>query len=110
MSGKKLYKSHDKKLFGVCGGIADYFDIDPTWVRIGVGISVFFTGIGIPAYIIAALIMEDDPRYIGDYSNRNDRVVDSTATIKNDEPVGYHPTQQYDSGEPVGFKVGEENK
>ena len=28
--GKKLYKSRDKKVCGVCGGIAEYFDIDPT--------------------------------------------------------------------------------
>ena len=55
---KKLYKSNtDKKLSGVCGGIAEYFDIDSTIVRL---IWVFFTlfvGCGIIAYIIAALVM-----------------------------------------------------
>ena len=55
---KKLYKSiTDKKLCGVCGGIAEYFDIDSTIVRL---ILVLFTlcgGAGILAYIIAALVM-----------------------------------------------------
>ncbi|SEL86249.1 MULTISPECIES: PspC domain-containing protein [unclassified Butyrivibrio] len=108
MNEKKLYKSHDKKLFGVCGGIADYFGIDPTWVRIGMGLAVFFTGIGIPAYIIAALVMDDDPKYIEDksYNDRSyddSRVVDSTATFVDDEPAGYQQAQQYESDEPIGF-------
>ncbi len=55
---KKLYKSTtDKKFCGVCGGIAEYFDIDSTIVRL---IWVFFTlfiGAGLLAYIIAALVM-----------------------------------------------------
>ncbi|WP_081675322.1 MULTISPECIES: PspC domain-containing protein [unclassified Butyrivibrio] len=107
MNGKKLYKSHDKKLFGVCGGIAEYFGIDPTLVRIGVGLAVLFTGVGIPAYIIAALVMEDDPKYLEDksYDNNNDSddIIDGTAVIKDVEPIEYQQTQQYDTDEPVGF-------
>ncbi len=58
---KRLYKSSDRKVCGVCGGIADYFDIDPTIVRL---IWVVFTlagGSGILAYIIAAIVMDDEP-------------------------------------------------
>ena len=56
---KKLYKiEKGRKLEGVCGGIAEYFDIDATLVRL---IWVLFTacsfGSGIIAYIIAAIIM-----------------------------------------------------
>ena len=61
---KKLYKSSDRKICGVCGGFADYFDIDPTVVRL---LWVLFTlagGSGILAYIIAAIIMDDEPGYI----------------------------------------------
>lgn len=61
---KKLYKSSERKLCGVCGGIANYFDIDPTVVRL---LWVLFTlagGSGILAYIIAAIIMDDEPGYI----------------------------------------------
>lgn len=54
---KKLYLSDtDKKLAGVCGGIAEYFDIDPTIVRL---IWVFFAlmATGVIAYIICAVVI-----------------------------------------------------
>lgn len=58
---KRLYKSNtDKKVCGVCGGIANYFDVDPTVIRL---IWVIFTlvgGSGLIAYIIAAIIMPDE--------------------------------------------------
>ena len=58
---KRLYKSRtDKKVCGVCGGIANYFDVDPTVIRL---IWVIFTlagGSGLIAYIIAAIIMPDE--------------------------------------------------
>ena len=58
---KRLYKSStDKKVCGVCGGIANYFDVDPTVIRL---IWVIFTlvgGSGLTAYIIAAIIMPDE--------------------------------------------------
>ena len=60
---KKLYKSTDKKIDGVCAGIAEYFEIDPTIVRIAYAlISVFSVGIGgVVAYIILALVMPRRP-------------------------------------------------
>lgn len=55
---KRLYKIEEgKKLCGVCGGIAEYFDIDPTIVRLLWIILVFCVGTGVLAYIIAAIIM-----------------------------------------------------
>ncbi len=61
---KKLYKSQtDRKLWGVCGGIAEYFDIDSTIVRIALVILIFGFGTGILAYIVAALVMPDRPEY-----------------------------------------------
>ena len=55
---KRLYKIEEgKKLFGVCGGIAEYFDIDPTIVRLILIMLVFCAGTGILAYFVAALIM-----------------------------------------------------
>ena len=61
MNGKKLYKSADKKVCGVCGGIAEYFGIDPTIIRLVYVILVMFTGVGILPYIIAAIVMDDSP-------------------------------------------------
>lgn len=55
---KKLYKSvKDKKIAGVCGGIAEYLDVDSTIVRLIGIILVFSWGAGLLAYIIAAIIM-----------------------------------------------------
>ena len=54
---KRLVKSHDKKLCGVCGGIAEYFNIDPSLVRLVWLLTVLFAGTGILAYIITAIIM-----------------------------------------------------
>ena len=57
---KKLYKSAtDKKIFGVCGGIAEYFNVDSTWVRIAAAILVFTYGSGLALYIVAALVMPE---------------------------------------------------
>ncbi|GLB30423.1 PspC domain-containing protein [Lacrimispora amygdalina] len=54
---KKLYRSDtDKMLCGVCGGIAEYFDVDPTIIRLLWAI-LACTGSGIVAYIIAAVII-----------------------------------------------------
>lgn len=58
---RKLYKSQtDKKLCGVCGGIAEYLDIDSTIVRLIWAVLILCCGTGVLAYIIAALVM---PKY-----------------------------------------------
>ena len=61
MEPKRLYRSTRDKLFlGVCGGIGEYFNIDPTFIRV---IWAIFgcTGAGILAYFIAAVLMPSDP-------------------------------------------------
>lgn len=55
---KKLYRIDDGKMIaGVCAGIAEYFDIDPTVVRLAWVLLSLFVGCGILAYIIALIIM-----------------------------------------------------
>jgi len=55
---RRLYRSRsDRLIWGVCGGLAEYFDMDPTIVRIIAVLSVFITGVGIVAYIILALVL-----------------------------------------------------
>lgn len=62
MNGKRLYKSRDKKVSGVCAGIAEYFGIDPTLIRLLWAVGTLFTvGTGILAYVICALIIPDVP-------------------------------------------------
>lgn len=59
---KRLYKSNtDKMLDGVCGGIAEYFEIDPTLVRLGWVLLCALGGSGIPAYIVAAIVIPRNP-------------------------------------------------
>ena len=61
MEPKKLYRSRKNRMIcGVCGGIAEYFNIDPTLIRLSL---VLFacTGTGILAYFIAAIIIPDEP-------------------------------------------------
>ena len=58
---KKLYRSKkDRKLVGVCGGLAEYFDIDPTIVRLVVVLVALFS-IGVLAYLVAALVIPEAP-------------------------------------------------
>lgn len=52
MSRKFYRSSTDKKLGGVCGGLAEYFDIDPLLVRIAFLVLLFGFGTGLLAYII----------------------------------------------------------
>ena len=61
---KRLFKSnHDKMLNGVCGGIAEYFDIDPTLVRLGQVLFCAMGGSGFLAYIIAAIVIPSNPEF-----------------------------------------------
>jgi phage shock protein PspC (stress-responsive transcriptional regulator) len=58
-SNRRLKKSNrDKKIFGVCGGIAEYFGIDPTWIRVAFIVGTLFgAGSPVPLYIILAFIL-----------------------------------------------------
>ena len=63
MNGKKLYRNTENKMLaGVFSGIADYFDIDPTLVRLGWVLFSLLGGSGLLAYIIAAIIIPDAPK------------------------------------------------
>jgi phage shock protein PspC (stress-responsive transcriptional regulator) len=64
---RKLYRSsHDRMLFGVCGGLAEYFGVEATLLRILlVVIAVFSAGSIVFVYLIAALIIPREPRYLG---------------------------------------------
>ena len=55
--------SFDKKIFGVCGGIARYLDADPTLVRLITVILIFAFGLSAWVYLIAALIMPVSMEY-----------------------------------------------
>lgn len=55
---KRLYRSKkDRKIAGVCSGVAEYFNIDPTMVRLLWALSILLWGAGILAYLVAWIIM-----------------------------------------------------
>ncbi len=59
---KKLYRSRkDTKIAGVCGGIAEYFNVDSNIIRLLAVLTIFFGGGGIIAYIIALIIIPLEP-------------------------------------------------
>ena len=65
MKGKRLYRSRENAMLaGVCGGIGEYFDIDPTIVRLAWVVLGFCGGVGLWAYVIAAVIIPQRPQYI----------------------------------------------
>jgi phage shock protein PspC (stress-responsive transcriptional regulator) len=71
---KRLYLSqHDKKLAGVCGGIGEFFGVDPTLIRLA---WILFTALtafipGILAYIVAAMVMPSKARDEAFYIKKN---------------------------------------
>ncbi|MDE2819825.1 MAG: PspC domain-containing protein [Chloroflexota bacterium] len=74
---KRLYRSRaDRRIAGVCGGIADYLAVDPTIVRIIWALFAIAGGPGVVLYIILAAIIPEEPEY----------VQSSAQKIKNDEP------------------------
>jgi len=62
---KKLYKSaHDRKVSGVCGGLAEYTGVDATLIRLIWAVATVFTAFsGVLIYIVAAVVMSDPPRH-----------------------------------------------
>ena len=61
MDQKRLYKARGHRMVcGVCGGIAEYFDLDPTLIRLAWALVCFLGGSGILAYIIAAIIIPSE--------------------------------------------------
>lgn len=62
MESKKLYRSRSQRMIcGVCGGIAEYFNIDPTIIRLVWVLFALTGGSGLLIYFLAAIIMPDDP-------------------------------------------------
>jgi phage shock protein C len=59
---KRLYRSRtDRKIAGVCGGLAEYFGIEPTIIRLGFVLGLILAGGTATAYLIMALVIPEEP-------------------------------------------------
>jgi phage shock protein C len=68
---KRLYRSSkDRVLWGICGGLGKYFNIDPVIVRVIFVISIFFGGLGIIAYIVMAIVVPNEDSKAGKDINK----------------------------------------
>ena len=63
MNGKRLYRSESSRMLcGVCAGIAEYFNLDPTLIRLAWALFCILGGSGVLAYILAAIIIPPESR------------------------------------------------
>ncbi len=92
---KRLYRSQDDRVvFGVCGGLARHFNIDPVIVRIIAALLVFANGIGILAYIIMAIIIpleSSKSATTGEVIKENIEEIKDTASQLEDKSVPPSP-------------------
>lgn len=64
MEYKRLCRArYDRKILGVCGGLAHYFNIDPTVVRVGMLLLILAGGVSVLFYLLAALLMPESEEY-----------------------------------------------
>lgn len=94
---KKLYRSKNNKMIaGVCAGLGEYFDIDPTVVRIIVLITLF-TGAGFIGYIVCAIVIPENP--ISDEANNttNEYSSDNNEYSRNNNAI-YDENQNHRDG------------
>lgn len=94
-NGKKLYRVREGRIIaGVCGGLAEYFSIDPLWVRLGAAILAPFTSGGvIVAYLLGWLLIPEK----GSDAIGLDDLVDRYTTYRQSHRTGesgYSPAQQ----------------
>lgn len=83
---KQLYRSKiNKQVFGVCAGLADYFKLDPIWVRLGFVCAAIFGGTGVVLYLILALVL---PEASSEFSEINPQPENSTEMSKKKKDSG----------------------
>ena len=97
---KRLYKSEtDKVIFGVCGGIAEYFETDPVIIRLLVVVFALTGGAGILFYILAAIIMREGPVTL----NSRRRSADGDASFASDGAESY--SDKFSDAETAGAEA-----
>lgn len=63
-TNKRLYRTRDGVIAGVCGGLADYFGLDRTLIRIATAILILFGGLSLWVYVILWILIPKAPRQL----------------------------------------------
>jgi phage shock protein C len=106
MEKKRLYKSRKNKMVGgVCGGLAEYFNMDPTIVRIIAALLCLLKGAGLIVYIIACLVMPYDDEDFSEEETENlesaninpDAEKKASSESKSNNEDKLHSDEEFDS-------------
>ncbi len=93
---KKLYRSNKEKMLGgVAGGLAEYFSIDPTLVRIIFVVSLFAGGAGVLAYIILWIVVPEEPFAFASPGSKNESSPGEETSSEMKESEQPDPQQYY---------------
>lgn len=105
-TSKRIYKSNDKKICGVCGGIAEYLNTDSTVIRLIFAIVFLFFGYGLAVYIACAVLFPKPPVTDGQYYDQQQFGPDPNAQYYN--RPNYN-AQQYQQPDGAKQQQGENN-
>ncbi len=97
MNKKRLYRSKkDRIIAGICGGIAEYFDIDPTLVRIIAVLTIFVNGIGLIAYLIAWIVIPQNAEQSSEQNSKEEKGELREKAEKIAQNIGKHINEDLD--------------
>jgi len=87
-SPKKLYRSKENKVIaGVCGGIGEYFNVDPIWIRLVMVLLALADGVGVVLYILAWILVPENPNQKETKQTKAEEVVANIKAGKADKVV-----------------------
>ena len=86
---KRLYRSTQERMFaGVCGGIAEYLDVDPTLVRLFfVALTLLSGGQGLLIYIVLMLVVPEQPVETRKFKNEEDSAESASSVVHSSTPI-----------------------
>jgi phage shock protein C len=95
---KKFARSKDRKIAGVCGGIAEYLTIDPVLVRAVFLCLLFFGGSGFIIYLILLIVMPEQDAHYTDYVEVNEEEAKKSETTEPEKTMNEIPKKALNTG------------
>lgn len=108
---KKLYRSQkDKMLGGVCGGIAEYFGIDPTIIRLAFVLVFFAEGAGFLAYLVGWIIIPEKPANQEESQIDGNEIREKSKQDREEETIQESNSRENQSGVEEEQEISEKKK